>query len=83
MPHSILLLPFVTAFVIFVFRFYTREGASSLAKPSFLMALATSLTALLFIALNVLKILPPYGAVGFALVGLALLGVSITRMFMI
>nr|WP_294521196.1 hypothetical protein [uncultured Rhodopila sp.] len=83
MPHSILLLPFVAAFVVFVLRFYFREGASSLAKPSFLMAVGTSLTAVVFIVLNILSILPPYGALGFALIGLLLLGVSITRMFMI
>ncbi len=83
MSHSILLLPFVFAFVVFVLRFYIRENASSMANPSFLLAFGTVLVAALYLVLGVLGILPPYSTIGFSLVGLVLLGVSIMRMFMI
>jgi hypothetical protein len=83
MSNSIILLPFVVAFVIFVLRFYIRESASSLANPSFLMALGSVLIIVLYLTLFVLGSLPPYSTLGFGLVGLILLGVSILRMFMI
>jgi F0F1-type ATP synthase assembly protein I len=83
MSHSILLLPFIFAFLIFAFRFYARENAASMMYPSFQLALATSLIAGLYLVLGVLDRLPPYGELGFGLVGLVLLGVSILRLFMI
>jgi hypothetical protein len=83
MSHSVILLPFVIAFVIFVVRFYFREGASSLARPSFLLAAATSAMILLYLTLNVLDSIGEYGTLGFGLIGLVLLGVSILRMFML
>jgi len=83
MSNSILLLPFIFAFLAFVLRFYFRERASSLANLSFLLALGTVLIAVLYLILGVLSSLPPYSTLGFGLVGLILLGVSILRMFMI
>ncbi len=83
MSHSILLLPFLFAFCIFVFRFYARENAGSMANPSFLLALATVLVATLYLVLGVVSSLPPYSGIGFGLIGLVLLGVSIARMFVI
>jgi quinol-cytochrome oxidoreductase complex cytochrome b subunit len=83
MSHSILLLPFIFAFLVFAFRFYARENASSMSNPSFQLALATSLIAALYLVLGVIGRLPPYGELGFGLVGLVLLGVSVLRMFMI
>ncbi len=83
MIHSILLLPFLIAFITFALRFYFRENAASMANPSFLMAFGTVLVVVLYLALGVLGELPPYSTVGFSLVGLALLGVSIMRLFII
>ena len=83
MSHSIILLPFIVAFVVFALRFYARERAASMTKPSFLLALGTVLIAGLYLVLGVLNSLPPYNTIGFGFVGLVLLGVSILRMFMI
>ncbi|PPQ35514.1 hypothetical protein [Rhodopila globiformis] len=83
MSHSVILLPFVVAFVIFVVRFYFREHAASMANPSFLLAAGSSAMIVLYLVLNVLDRLGTYGTLGFGLVGLALLGVSILRMFML
>jgi quinol-cytochrome oxidoreductase complex cytochrome b subunit len=83
MSHTIVLLPFVFAFLVFALRFYFKEGAASMTNPSFLLALGTVLTASLYLVLGVLRILPPYSPIGFALIGTALLGLSIMRMFMI
>jgi F0F1-type ATP synthase assembly protein I len=83
MSHSILLLPFLFAFIVFAFRFYARENAASMANPSFLLALGTVVVAALYLVLGVLAILPPYSGIGFGLTGLVLLGVSIARMFVI
>jgi hypothetical protein len=83
MSNSIILLPFLFAFLVFALRFYFREGATSMANPSFLMAVGTVLVATLYLVLGVLDSLPPYSTPGFGVVGLVLLGVSILRLFMI
>ena len=83
MPNSIILLPFIAAFVAFVLRFYFREGAASLSNSSFLLAVGTVLIIVLYLTLGVVDSLPPYSTLGFGLTGLILLGVSILRMFML
>ena len=80
---TILLAPFVLAFLVFVLRFYNREGASSVTRPSFLLALLTVLIAGAYLVLGVIGVLPPYSTIGFAAIGLILLGTAIMRMFMI
>jgi hypothetical protein len=83
MSHSIIVAPFILAFLGFVLRFYTREGAASMANPSFLLAVATVLTAGFYLFLGVIDMLPAYGTIGFGIVGVALLGLSVLRMFLI
>ena len=80
---TILLLPFILAFLVFVLRFYSREGASSMTRPSFLLAGLTVLIAGLYLILGIMNSLPPYSTVGFAAIGVILLGTAILRMFMI
>jgi hypothetical protein len=80
---TIVLVPFIFGFLIFALRFYSRESASSMTNPSFLLAVATMLTAGAFLLLRVTDLLPPYGTIGFGLVGLILLGTAVTRMFML
>ncbi|WP_428537145.1 hypothetical protein [Rhodopila sp.] len=80
---TILLLPFIVAFLIFVLRFYSREGAASMGQPSFLLAGLTVLIAGGYLVLGVMGVLPPYSTAGFAAIGLILLGTAILRMFMI
>jgi quinol-cytochrome oxidoreductase complex cytochrome b subunit len=80
---TILLVPFILAFLVFILRFYNREGASSMTRPSFLLAILTMLIAGAYLILGVTSSLPPYSTIGFAIVGLILLGTAILRMFMI
>ncbi len=80
---TIILVPFILAFLIFVLRFYGRESASSMRNPSFMLAFLTVLTAGLYLYLRVMNDLPEYGTVGFGVIGLGLLGTAIARMFMI
>jgi hypothetical protein len=80
---SLLLLPFLVAFLVFVFRFYNRERAASVFNLSFLLAIATVLIAVLYLFLGVTQQLPPYSTPGFAAVGLILLGVAVLRVFML
>ena len=80
---TLLLVPFILAFLVFVLRFYNREGASSMRRPSFLLALLTVAFAGTYLILGVVHALPPYSTIGFALIGVILLGTAITRMFMI
>ena len=80
---TFLLVPFILAFFIFVVRFYNREGASSMARPSFLLAIFTVLTAFSYLILGISGMLPPYSTIGFTAIGLTLLGIAILRMFMI
>jgi hypothetical protein len=83
MSNSILLLPFIFAFLTFVLRFYVKENAGSMASPSFLLAATTVLIAGLYLFLGIISSLPPYSTIGFGLVGLVLFGVSILRMFIV
>jgi hypothetical protein len=83
MSHSIILVPFIFAFLTFVLRFYARERAASMANPSFLLALLTVLVAGTYLFLGVIEMLPAYGEAGFGLAGVALLVLAVARMFMI
>jgi hypothetical protein len=80
---TIVLVPFILAFLIFVLRFYNREGASGMMRPSFLLAALTMLFVLVYLGLGITRTLPPYGTIGFAAAGLVMLGTAILRMFMI
>jgi len=80
---TVLLVPFILAFLLFVLRFYSREGASGMLRPSFLFAILTVLVAGTYLGLGITASLPPYGTIGFAAVGLILLGTAIARLFMI
>jgi hypothetical protein len=80
---SIVLVPFVFAFLIFAMRFYSRESASSMTKPSFLLALFTMLSAGAYLLLTVLELLPAHSTLGFGILGLALLALAVARMMML
>jgi len=80
---TVILVPFFFAFLVFTGRFYIREGANSKLNPSFLLALATVAIVVAYLALGVTHWLPEYGTIGFGVVGLALLGLSIYRIFIL
>jgi hypothetical protein len=80
---TIILVPFIVAFLVFILRFYSRESASSMTNPSFLMAVGTVLTAGTFLILRITDLLPPYSTIGFGAIGLVLMLTAFTRMFMI
>ncbi|WP_428485247.1 hypothetical protein [Rhodopila sp.] len=78
---TIILMPFLVAFLLFVGRFYFRERAGSKTSPSFLLALATIAIAAAYLILGVTNRLPEYGTIGFGVAGAGLLLLSIVRMF--
>ena len=80
---TIILMPFIVAFLVFVVRFYGRESASSMANASFVLAVGTMLIAGSYLLLRITETLPPHGTIGFGVAGLALLATAIGRMFMI
>jgi len=80
---SVLLIPFILAFLVFIFRFYNREGAASIANFSFLMAIFTMLMAGAWLVLGIAGLLPAYSTIGFACLGLMLFGIAVLRLFMI
>jgi hypothetical protein len=80
---TIVLVPFIVAFLVFVVRFYGREGASSMRNASFVLAVGTMLIAGSYLLLRITETLPPHGTIGFGVAGLALLATAIGRMFMI
>jgi quinol-cytochrome oxidoreductase complex cytochrome b subunit len=80
---TFILVPFIFAFLVFVFRFYNRESAASIKSPSFVLAILTVLIAGSYLILGVTGNLPPYSAIGYLLIGLMLLATAIARMFMI
>jgi hypothetical protein len=81
--NTLLLIPFILAFLVFAFRFYSRESASSIKNPSFMLAILTVLLAGSYLVLGVVQLLPPYSTIGYIVVGLILLATAISRMFMI
>jgi hypothetical protein len=83
MSHTFILAPFIVAFLGFILRFYGRENAASKSNPSFLLAAATVIIAVTFLALGVMDLLPAYSTVAFGGVGLALAILAGVRMFMI
>ncbi len=74
---TVILLPFLFAFLVFVARFYFKDGAHSMLRPSFLLALVTIVIVGVYLSLAVSNMLPEYGTVGFGVVGLALLALSL------
>ncbi len=75
--NTIILLPFLAAFLFSVARFYFRDNANSIFRPSFLTAVGAVLIAGLYLVLATLGGLPDHGAIEFGLVGVALLAFSI------
>ena len=80
---TLILAPFVAAFLVFVFRFYGREGAPSVASPTFLCAVGTVALAGAYLVLGVFGYLPDNGTLIFGVVGLVLLALSIVRLFVL
>jgi hypothetical protein len=80
---TFILVPFLCAFLLFIARFYFKEGARSKLRLSFLMAIATVLITGTYLVLGLTQMLPDHGVVGFGLVGLTLLAFSILRLFVI
>jgi uncharacterized membrane protein len=80
---TIILLPFIFAFLIFMLRFYSRESASSMRNPSFMLGVLTVATAGGYLMLRITDNVPAYGTLAFGVIGLALLGTAIARMFVI
>jgi hypothetical protein len=80
---TIILMPFIVAFLMFIFRFYGRERAYSMSSASFMLALGSVMAAGSYLLLRITELLPPYGTIGFGILGLTLLATAIGRMFMI
>jgi hypothetical protein len=80
---TLILALYIAAFLVFVFRFYGREGAVSITAPSFLLASLTVVLALGYLGLGMFFGLPAYGPIVFGLVGAGLLVLAIVRVFQI
>lgn len=80
---TVVLVPFLFAFLVFTARFYIREAAGSKLNPSFLLAFATVVIAVTYLALGITHRMPEHGTIGFGATGLALLGFSIYRIFVL
>jgi hypothetical protein len=78
--NTIILFPFLAAFLLSVVRFYVRDNARSIFLPSFLVAVGSVLIAVLYLVLGTLGFLPEHGVIEFGVVGVALLGFAIYRM---
>ncbi|HEY4171927.1 MAG TPA: hypothetical protein VGM42_02790 [Rhodopila sp.] len=80
---TLLLVPFIVAFLVFVFRFYNRESASSIKNLSFVLAIVTVVIAFSYLILGISTMLPPYSTIIYLVVGVILMVIAISRMFMI
>ena len=79
--HTFIIIPFLLAFLFSVKRFYFRDNAGSIFRLSFLLALGSMAIAGIYVVLGALKTLPPYGTLGFGIVGLLCLGVAVWHSF--
>ena len=78
---TIILAPYIIAFVFFVTRFYFREKAASIANPTFILAVTCTATVIVYLTLRILVMLPPYSTLGFGIFGVVLMALAIYRMF--
>lgn len=80
---SLCLIPYVIAFLLFVFRFYNRERVSSIFSLTFVLAILTVLAAFSYLLLGVLDSLPAHSALIYGAIGLILLATAIGRLFIL
>lgn len=80
---TIILAPYILAFLLLIFRFYNRERAASIANPTFLLAIFTVALAFSFLGLGVTGGLAVWGIWTYGAIGVALLAFSIVRLFML
>ncbi|MGE0419518.1 MAG: hypothetical protein AB7O80_22155 [Acetobacteraceae bacterium] len=80
---TIFLIPFIIAFIGFLIKFYFHERAGSKRSPTFLLAIATAVLPLTFLALKIFGVVIPYYALGMGIVGCALVVASIVRFFQV
>ena len=79
--NSFVIIPFALTFLLSVRRFYFRDSAGSIFRPSFLMAFGSVVIAAAYLLLGALKMLPEYSTLAAGIVGLLLLGVAVWQMF--
>ena len=70
---SIVLAPFVATVVINIILFYTRENATGLTTPHFLLACLSAIMLLSYQVLQVFSALPSYAPIAYGVVGACLL----------
>ena len=80
---TLIIAPFVAAFLASVFRFYGREGAPSVASPTFLFAVGTVALAGAYLIMGVFGYLPDNGTMIFGAIGVVMLVLSIVRLFVL
>ncbi len=79
--HTFVAIPFLLAFALSVKRFYFRDGCASIFRGSFLTAAGSMVLALTYILLGAMRSVPPYGTLGFGIVGLLVLGIAVWQAF--
>lgn len=70
---TIVLVPFVAAAVFNIILFYTRENASSLLAPHFLLACLSALMLASYQVLRVFDVLPGFAPLAYGIAGMCLL----------
>ncbi len=71
------------AFLVFVFRFYSREACAQVKNLSSLLAILTMLLAVRCLVLGMTGALPPYATIGYAVARPRLFAIAVARLFMI
>jgi hypothetical protein len=75
--YTFIVIPFLLAFLLSVKRFYFRDSAASIFRPSFLLAFGSMALAGIYLVFGALRMLPPYSPVAFGIVGLLCLGAAV------
>lgn len=74
-------IPFALTFLMSVKRFYFRDAAGSIFRPSFLLAFGSMALAGVYLVFGALRMLPPYSALAFGVVGLIAMGAAVWQAF--
>ncbi len=77
---SLAVFAFPFAFALSLVKFYTQEGAASMKRLSFVLACICTVLPVSFLTLRVMGRLFPYAALGYCVVGVALLLTSAYRL---
>jgi len=79
--YTFIVIPFLVAFLFSVKRFYFRDGGASIFRASFLLAVGSMLVGCVYLVFGAMRMLPPYSALAFGIIGLLCMTLAVWQSF--